>query len=200
MTTVEGPSGLDLGPVRDRSEAVDHTPLGPGALWRVRASANDVPALAAEVAALRIQVAHLSRNGLCGNRAPSLLESSVRICDLQAGHAGWHGADNDAPATPAGRALVGLPSRMYWNVEPVGNARTEGEAAGFARAITALRDIGRDAHDGAPFQNIADAIADVSYAGRQVTRGHGRYLADAAIRALIGHLESLTPEGAPDAG
>lgn len=150
------------------------------------------------------------RVGICGNRATAVIGGLLdvgAVCDLPAGHAGWHGADNPpSNGSP--------PSRMSWSVDDQGpifglsTAETwcdlhakehaaEGESRGWQRAVAALREIGRDAHDGAPFQNIADAIADVSYVGKQVTRGHGRYLADAAILALIDHLESIAATQTP---
>lgn len=53
MTTFEPPAGLDLAPIRARAVLADQAGMGPGALWAVRASANDVPALCDEIEALR---------------------------------------------------------------------------------------------------------------------------------------------------
>lgn len=58
------------------------------------------------------EVERLRRVGICGNVAPSATESAPHlVCDLPAGHDGWHGADNHS-AAPAGY----IPSRCSWGL------------------------------------------------------------------------------------
>lgn len=65
------------------------------------------------------------------------------------------------------------------------------ERRGYDLAVANLRDMKqRGAADGDPFQVIADALRDCTYVGRRVGIGQARYLADAAIHAVVLYLEA----------
>lgn len=49
------------------------------------------------------------RVGICGNQLDSVLGGPMLVCDLPAGHDGWHGADNPTELSP--------PSRCSWSTE-----------------------------------------------------------------------------------
>jgi len=53
--------------------------------------------------------------GICGNTTSDLLDGSPLVCDLPAGHEGWHGCEQPYVAAPMGAPwLTSTASRCHW--------------------------------------------------------------------------------------
>lgn len=81
----------------------------------MEAARRDGNQLVGRVAKLKAEAA---RVGICGDRAPT--PTTLTVCDLPAGHAGWHGADNLPQLSDAGHVFAGVPSRMSWSTDEQG--------------------------------------------------------------------------------
>lgn len=112
-------------------------------------------------------------------------------CDLPVGHDGDHAELTDGevanqwpPKTVTDPTAVFTAIDAHWDLPQFEAFIAAAEARGYDRAVANLR-------DQPPYNLIAEAMADVSYAGRQVSVGQARYLAAAAVTAIAKHLEAV---------
>lgn len=90
----------------------------------------------------------MSDVGICGNAiTPIAGTSAPLICDLPAGHDGWHGCDNAYTDAPMGRPwLTSTATRCHWTERldlTWEDQLAAAERRGYDRAVANLRDRAR---------------------------------------------------------